>query len=216
MRLRKEGQIARLKVINLSEDGAFLDVGAERGIFMPYAGMYAHLQLNEVVWAKLYTDKSGRLALTMKVENEIRRASKPAHVVKLGSILTGHIYNITEKGAFIFTTERYIVHVPQKDIPRHLRVGEEVKVRVTFVRPDGRLNGSLRPTKEDSLLIDAKMLLKELEFNKKLPYTDKTPPDIIFDRFKITKAAFKRAVGHLFKTQQAKEENGWLIYIGKK
>jgi predicted RNA-binding protein (virulence factor B family) len=31
----KEGQIARLKVINTSRDGAVLDVGAERGIFMP-------------------------------------------------------------------------------------------------------------------------------------------------------------------------------------
>ena len=36
----KEGQIARLKVINTSRDGAFLDVGAERGIFMPYAWTY--------------------------------------------------------------------------------------------------------------------------------------------------------------------------------
>ena len=35
----KEGQIARMRVINVSKDGAFLDVGAERGIFMPYAGM---------------------------------------------------------------------------------------------------------------------------------------------------------------------------------
>ena len=69
----REGQIARLKVINTSRDGAFLDVGAERGIFMPYAGMRGKLQVGEVVWAKLYTDKSGRLAMTMKVEDEIRR-----------------------------------------------------------------------------------------------------------------------------------------------
>ena len=62
----REGQIARLKVINTSRDGAFLDVGAERGIFMPYAGMRGKLQVGEVVWAKLYTDKSGRLAMTTK------------------------------------------------------------------------------------------------------------------------------------------------------
>ena len=57
----KEGQIARLRVINVSRDGAFLDVGAERGIFMPYAGMRGRPQVGEVVWAKLYTDKSGRM-----------------------------------------------------------------------------------------------------------------------------------------------------------
>src|SRR5574344_597413 len=82
----KEGQIARLKVINVSKDGAFLDVGAERGIFMPYAGMRGRLQIGEVVWAKLYTDKSGRLAVTMEVEDEMRRASKPAEGVKLGTM----------------------------------------------------------------------------------------------------------------------------------
>ena len=80
----KEGQIARLRVINVSRDGAFLDVGAERGIFMPYAGMRGRPQVGEVVWAKLYTDKSGRLAVTMEVEDEMRRASKPATNVKVG------------------------------------------------------------------------------------------------------------------------------------
>ena len=63
----KEGQIARVKVINVSKDGAFVDVGAERGIFMPYAGMRGRPQIGEVVWAQLYTDKSGRLAVTMEV-----------------------------------------------------------------------------------------------------------------------------------------------------
>ena len=43
----KEGQIARLKVINVSRDGAFLDVGAERGIFMPYAGMRGRPQIGQ-------------------------------------------------------------------------------------------------------------------------------------------------------------------------
>ena len=49
----KEGQIARLKVINVSRDGAFLDVGAERGIFMPYAGMRGRPQIGEIVTASL-------------------------------------------------------------------------------------------------------------------------------------------------------------------
>ena len=106
----REGQIARLKVINTSRDGAFLDVGAERGIFMPYAGMRGKLQVGEVVWAKLYTDKSGRLAMTMKVEDEIRRASRPADNVKVGDMVSGSVYNFTEQGAFIFTDERFIAY----------------------------------------------------------------------------------------------------------
>ena len=88
----REGQIARLKVINTSRDGAFLDVGAERGIFMPYAGMRGKLQVGEVVWAKLYTDKSGRLAMTMKVEDEM--TTKP----RVGQTLTTRITFIRDDG----------------------------------------------------------------------------------------------------------------------
>ena len=90
----EEGQIARLKVINVSRDGAFLDVGAERGIFLPYAGMRGRPQIGETVWAKLYTDKSGRLAVTMEVEDEMRRASASAcGKVRVGDHVTGAIYN---------------------------------------------------------------------------------------------------------------------------
>ena len=84
----KIGQVARLKVINVTEDGAFLDVGAERGIFMPFAGMRGRLKIGETVWARLYQDKSGRLALTMEVEDALRRASIPATDKRRGDSVT--------------------------------------------------------------------------------------------------------------------------------
>lgn len=144
----KEGQIARMRVINVSKDGAFLDVGAERGIFMPYAGMRGKLQIGEVVWAKLYTDKSGRLAVTMKVEDEMRRASVRAENVRVGQMVKGSVYNITDRGAFMLTKERYIVFIANKEMVEKPRVGQELEARVTYIRPDGRLNASLREAKE--------------------------------------------------------------------
>ena len=116
MRLPKmrEGQIAQLKIINVTNDGAFVDAGAERGIFMPFAEMRGHPQVGEVVWAKLYSDKSGRLAASMKVSDEIRRASKPATAVKRGDKVKGAVFNIIDAGAFVFSEERYIVFIPQK------------------------------------------------------------------------------------------------------
>lgn len=206
----REGQIARMKVINVSRDGAFLDVGAERGIFMPYAGMRGKLTIGEIVWAKLYTDKSGRLAVTMEVEDEIRRASKKAENVKVGDTLTGAVYNITESGAFFFSDERYIVFIDRREMQKTPRVGETVTARVTFVRPDGRLNASLRAPKEKALLTDAANILKFLEERgKKMPYGDTTPPEIIKQKFNISKAAFKRALGHLLKNNLIEEKDGW-------
>lgn len=206
----KEGQIARLRVINVSRDGAFLDVGAERGIFMPYAGMRGRPQVGEVVWAKLYTDKSGRLAVTMEVEDEMRRASAPATNVKKGDMVHGAIYNYTDAGAFLFSDERYIVFIANKEMAERPRVGEMVTARVTYIRPDGRLNASLREAKEKALVTDSDKILALLESRGgKMPYSDETSPEVIRDKFAISKSAFKRALGHLLREGKIEEHDGW-------
>lgn len=206
----KEGQIARMRVINVTKDGAFLDVGAERGIFMPYAGMRGKLQIGEVVWAKLYTDKSGRLAVTMKVEDEMRRASVKAVDVHKGQMVKGSVYNITDSGAFMLTTERYIAFIANKEMQEHPRVGQELEVRVTYVRPDGRINASLREAKEKALVSDADKILMFLQSNNgRMPYCDTSSPELIKGKFKISKAAFKRALGHLYKDGLIEMKDGW-------
>ena len=208
----REGQIARLKVINVSRDGAFVDVGAERGIFMPYAGMRGRPQIGEVVWAKLYTDKSGRLAVTMEVEDEMRRASQPAKGVKKGQMVKGAIYNYTDAGAFLFSEERYIVFIANKEMNPQARprVGEVVTARVTYIRDDGRLNASLKESKEKALITDAEKIMELLQSrNGKMPYSDESSPEVIRDKFGISKAAFKRALGHLLRENRIIEEDGW-------
>ena len=212
----KEGQVARLRVINVTKEGAFLDVGAERGIFLPYAGMRGRPQIGETVWAKLYTDKSGRLAVTMEVEDELRRASRPAEGVRVGDRLKASVYNITERGIFLFTEERYIAFIDHREVQNRPRVGETVEIRVTYLREDGRLNASLRPPKEAARIEDADRLLALLmEHDGKMPYTDATSPAVIQDRFHISKAAFKRALGRLLKDGVVEQCDGW-TYLSEK
>lgn len=211
----KIGQVARLKVINVSKDGAFLDAGAERGIFLPFAGMRGRPQIGETVWAKLYTDKSGRLAMTMEVDDELRRASRPARNVAVGDEVTGSVYNMTEQGVFMFSNERYIVFIADKEMEQKPRIGATVTARVTYVREDGRLNGSLRDVKETALVTDGEKLLFELNKSGKMPYSDETSPAVISEKFHISKAAFKRALGHLLKAGKVEIVDGW-TYLRKK
>lgn len=211
----KEGQIARMRVINVSKDGAFLDVGAERGIFMPYAGMRGKLQVGEVVWAKLYTDKSGRLAVTMQVEDEMRRASVKAEHVHVGQKVTGSVYNITDSGAFMLTNERYIAFLSHKEMTQRPKVGEELTARITYIRPDGRINVSMREQKEKAMLSDSDKVLMFLQTNNgRMPYCDTTSPDLIKEKFRISKAAFKRALGRLYKDGLIELRDGW-TYLKK-
>lgn len=210
----REGQIARVKVINTSSDGAFLDVGAERGIFMPFREMRGRPQVGDTVWAKLYTDKSGRLAMTMNVSDEMRRASKPANPeeLKRGDKVTGAIFNIIDSGAFLLSEERYIVFITNKEIPRKLRVGEEVTARVTFVREDGRVDASLREQKEKALITDSEKILQFMQ-NNSGRISEKLSPEVIYDNFNVSKAAFKRSLGHLFKEHKIKRDGTDFVLV---
>lgn len=209
----KVGQIARLKIINASEDGLFLEVGAERGIFMPFAEMIKNPQVGDVVWAKLYIDKSGRLATSMKVFEEIRRASKPAVNVQPGDTVTGAIYNITSAGAFMFSNERYIVCIAMKEIPRFLKIGEVVTARVLSVREDGLIDASLKEPAEKVIRADAEKIFNYMQQNGgAMNLHDKSDPDIIYGTFRISKVAFKRACGHLLKEHRIEKiDNGYRI-----
>ena len=195
----REGQLGYVKVLNVNRNGGFVDIGAERGVFLPYSEMRGHVTAGQLVWVRLYRDKSGRQAVTMRVEEDLQKASKPAENVKVGDELTGTVYNILPEGFFIFTTERYIAFIHRTQVEGgRLDFGQKVTGRVTFVREDGRLDMSLREVKEKAMLTDGDKILHLLsKRNGTMPYSDATPPEIIRDVFDISKAAFKRALGGL-------------------
>lgn len=204
------GQVARVTVINTSKDGAFVDIGTERGIFMPFAGMRGRLRKGDKVWVKLYRDKSNRLAVTMEVEDDLRQAARPAEGVSVGDLLIGSVYNYTEEGAFLFTNERFIAFLHKSEMTDRPKVGEEITVRVTFIREDGRLNVSMRPVKEEAMEQDAAGLLQYLrDRGGKMPYSDDTAPEIIRDKFNLSKSSFKRALGRLLKEGLIEQREGW-------
>lgn len=212
----KVGQIGYTEVINVTKFGCFVDVGTERGIFMPHAEMRGRPQVGEKVWIRLYEDKSGRLAVSMDVDDAMRRAAKPATEAVVGQMVKGAIYNFTADGAFFITPERWIAFLHRSEITRHLKVGELITARVTYKREDGRINVSMRPVKEEAITTDGNVLLKHL-FERKgwMPYSDQSNAEIIKAKFGFSKAAFKRAIGHLMKDGLVMQEDGWTLLTDK-
>ena len=207
----REGQLGYVKVLSVTKDGGFVDIGAERGVFLPYSEMRGHVSPNQHIWVKLYRDKSGRQAVTMRVEEDMERASRPAEGVKVGDALTGTVYNILKDGFFLFTKERYIAFIHRSEVPGgRLDFGQRITGRVTYVRADGHIDMSLRLVKEEAMLDDADKILFFLEKrNGTMPYSDDTPPAIIKSVFDISKSAFKRALGRLMKEGKVVQEDGW-------
>ena len=142
----REGETAQLKIINTTKDGAFVDAGAERGIFLPFAEMLGRPKPGDLVRVKLYTDKSGRLAVSMKAA---------------------------------------------------LHRGEQV---------DG--------TKEEEIARDAARILKYLH-RKGGFVSEQLPPTFIQANFRISKAAFKRAIGYLFKRRLIEKSGNGFKLVGE-
>lgn len=211
----KVGQIGYAPVINTTRFGAFVDVGTERGIFMPFAEMKGRPKKGEYVWVKLYEDKSRRLAVSMEVEDEMRRASKAASDASVGDWVEGAVYNITDQGAYLMTRERWIAFLHRSEFNGPILIGQMIKGRIVFLREDGRINISLRQQKELSITSDSEQILTFIrQRNGKMPYGDKTPPAVIKAKFGLSKAAFKRALGHLMKEKKIRQCDGW-TYINE-
>ncbi len=211
----REGQLGYVRVLSVTRDGGFVDIGAERGVFLPYSQMRGHVMPGQLVWVKLYRDKSGRPAVTMRVEDDMVRAAKPAEGLKVGDSVTGTIYNILPEGFFILTTQRFLAFLRRSEDPGgRLDFGQQVTCRVTYIRGDGRINVSMRLQKENALIADAQDIYNYLlKRNGSMPYCDTTPLEIIKQKFGSSKAAFKRALGHLMKEGKIRQDGGWTYIV---
>ena len=103
-------------------------------------------------------------------------------------------------GVFAAVDDIYSALIPKQEAQGALRIGDVVEARVTSVRPDGKLNLSVREKAYMQLEKDAELILKVIgEYDGVLPFDDKVPPEVIQREFALSKNAFKRAVGHLMK-----------------
>ena len=62
---------------------------------------------------------------------------------------------------------------------------------------------------KDKYYISERILMLLQQHDGKMPYSDTTSPDIIKGKFKISKGAFKRALGHLMKDGLIEQKDGW-------
>ncbi|MDR3348916.1 MAG: RNA-binding protein [Acidaminococcales bacterium] len=212
----KEGEVGLAEVMSMTKHGGFVDIGAERGVFLPFRQMRGRVSVGQKIWVKPYRDKSGRQAVTMLVEDEIRQSAQPAAGAKIGDTAVGRVYNQLDSGWLLFTADKHIAFLHRDERPgAPPAMGEEISGRVTFVRPDGRLNISQKQIKEVAMKTDAQKIEGFLvACGRRMPYGDDTPPEIVREKFGLSKAAFKRALGQLMKQGRARQEKGWTVLVG--
>ncbi|MEE1315454.1 MAG: S1-like domain-containing RNA-binding protein [Faecalimonas sp.] len=204
------GELAVLEVSDVGKFGAFLDWGLEKDLFLPFRQQTAKVKKGDRCLVSLYIDKSERLCATMKVYEQLSKESP----YKKDDEVQGIVYDTSDNfGTFVAVDKQYSALIPKKEGFGNLRVGQEVRARVTAVKPDGKLDLSIRDKIPMQMNKDAELILERIQAKGgKLPFTDKADAAVIYEEFQMSKNAFKRAVGRLLKENKVEiTENAILL-----
>ena len=201
------GDLAYLEVVSVSEQGAFINWGLEKDLFLPYKEQTCEVQEGKSYLVAVYLDKSERLCATMQVSKYLSEVA--AYVTD--QWVTGTVYSIHEEfGAFIAVENLFNGRMPVKEIHEAYEIGQQLRVRITKVHEDGKLELSVREKSYLQRDEDSEIICLALEQHEGfLPLCDSSDPEAIKSALKMSKKAFKRAIGKLFKEGIIKiEENG--------
>lgn len=195
------GETAVLKALEVGAIGAFLDWGLEKDLFLPYKEMTAKIKPGDEILVTLYIDKSERLCATMRGLYELLRKDSP---YKKGDMVTARIYEFSENfGTFAAVDDTYSAMIPLFEDCSRFQIGDVTKARVSGVKPDGKLDLTLREKVSVQMDVDAGKLMEALkERGGMFPFNDKASPEVIFREVKMSKNAFKRAIGRLYKLRK--------------
>ncbi|WP_045000845.1 CvfB family protein [Shuttleworthella satelles] len=201
------GQFAPMKVKELTKIGAFLDWGLEKDLLLPYRQMLGRVEAGDQILARVYVDKSQRLAASMKEIYPMLRSDSP---YQAGDEVRARVYEFSRDfGTFVAVDDIYSAMIPRHEDARQLRIGDQISCRVTGVKRDGKLDVSIRGKSYETIGEDAEAILRLLEsYAGVLPFTEKASSEVIRRETGLSKNAFKRAVGHLYKEGRVSIEDG--------
>ncbi len=111
------------------------------------------------------------------------------------------IVRATPKAYNALTKDNTYVFIPIKQTREVYRLGQNVNVTI-ISRHDNEFVGSLNPYKEELIDTDTIAILNFLEENDKLPLTAKSQSEEIQKYFTMSRKAFKRALGSLYKEKK--------------
>lgn len=195
------GGLAVLEVIEIGKIGAFLNWGLEKDLFLPFHEMTRKVESGDEILVTLYIDKSSRLCASMKKLYDLLSKESP---YTEGDIVNGRIYEFSDNfGTFLAVDDKYSAMIPRHEDCSKLRIGDVIEAKVTKVKEDGKLDVTLRDKAYIQMEDDAELVMQIIEeFAGVLPFTDKASPEVIKRETGLSKNAFKRAVGRLYKERR--------------
>jgi len=191
------GEFAYLKVVDVTDVGAFLDWGLDKDLFVPFAEQHRPMEVDHSYLVYIYLGIDNRIVASSKVDkfldDEKPHDFKPQQAVDL------IIANSTDLGYKAIINHSHWGVLYKDEVHQRLSFGQYKKGFIKHIRPDGKIDLSLQGGQETRDKY-AKIILKYLHKKEGFaPVHDKSDPQLISDLFGMSKGAFKKAIGGLYK-----------------
>lgn len=194
--LAQIGEVAYLEVTDVNRTGAFMNWGMPKDLLVPYAEQRVPMEKGKSYCVYLYMDLSDRIAASSKLSLHLKETNdnfKSGQPVKL------MVVSRSDMGytAVIDGTHLGLIH--NSDILQPLRMGQKMQGYIKGIRPDHRINLTLQKRGAEAKEELGLMILAVLEANDGVSeLTDKSTPEEIFKRYRVSKASYKKALGKLY------------------
>ncbi len=194
----KVGEFAWLDVLDVTEIGAFLDWGLSKDLLVPFREQKQKMQPGKkyLVYAYL-DDATKRIVASAKIEKFLDNIS-PQYTP--GDKVNLIINDMTDLGykAIVDHTFSGLLYHNETDVV--LEKGQKTIGYIKRIREDEKLDLSLTPLGQEAITDNSQKILQKIsENNDFLPLTDNSTPEAIKSELGISKKAFKKAIGQLYK-----------------
>ncbi|MBV4358977.1 CvfB family protein [Pinibacter aurantiacus] len=195
------GDIVLLKAVTVTRQGAFLDWGLMKDIFVPTSKQLSGMRTEGEYLVKIYIDEqTGRVAATEKIEYFL---SNDDLTVKEKEEVRLIVYRRTDIGYVVIINNKHTGVLHFNEIYRNIRVGDSFKGFIKAIREDNKIDVAAGTSGYKRVEDEGDKILRLLqENNGYLPYHDKSDPEEIYSFFGMSKKTFKMTTGTLYKQRK--------------
>ena len=195
-------QYGATSVKALTEFGAFLDWGVDKDIFLPYGEMAFPVEEGQGLLVYVgWDEKSQRVFASTKIKKHLSIEEQSPFIK--GDCVEGEVAYYTDLGLNVLVEGKYWGLIFDSEIPKGKDFvgGQKVTLYVANVREDGKLDFTFNIVGYKSLRKDDDKVISRLkDAGGSLPFHDKSDPEDIRDHFGLSKKAFKKILGGLYKS----------------
>lgn len=192
------GQFAYLKAVDNSTFGTFLDWGLDKDLLVPFAEQHRPMVVGKSYLVHIYISKAdGRIVASSKIDKFLD--DERPHKFRAGQAVSLIIANSTELGFKAIVNHSHWGVLYKNEVQTRLSFGQSLAGFIKYVRPDGRIDLSLQGGKAVRDQNADVVLQYLLAHNNYAPLHDKSDPQLIQQTLGISKAAFKKGIGTLYK-----------------